>query len=463
MIAFQPIQLRSYGLNTANVLYYRPDNPEHAAACLDQARRSGLRVCPMGGGMSFSDVGLLDDQVSLDLKGLDRILEFDETSGCLRCEGGTLTASILQLAMPKGWYLCGLSGSLMNTVAGDISNNINGKDSWRCGNFGSNVISMKILLADGSVSETSATEKPDLFHAVIGGMGLLGIILEVTLQLTRIPSFVLRIQSEKAGNINDLIGQMEQLDQSPHRFFYAWIDAFARGSSFGRSILETASFVANHLGFTDAQLQAGFEGRTRIAGMTPENFWRAFRLFDAQLGFRVANVFKYHLSKQSKGQPRLSTFPDYQYPLVKYFPNWNLRYSPLGFREFQPIFSRGHFSNALQESLEICRKYGEVPSICATRKHHAEPHYLSFSGEGYSFTVPHDLNRFTPARLESFTRELMEVVLRYGGKIYLGKFPYITPEDCRRMYPKYGDFTEALNRYNPDRLFYSNAAARLFA
>ena len=47
----------------------------------------------------------------------------------------------------------------------------------------SHVLSFRILTADGEILNVSREEHPDLFRAAIGGWGLLGIIVDVTLQL----------------------------------------------------------------------------------------------------------------------------------------------------------------------------------------------------------------------------------------------------------------------------------------
>lgn len=46
------------------------------------------------------------------------------------------------------------------------------------------VKSLKVILADGSFVEPSQDKNPDIFNAVIGGYGGLGVIAEATLGLT---------------------------------------------------------------------------------------------------------------------------------------------------------------------------------------------------------------------------------------------------------------------------------------
>ena len=47
--------------------------------------------------------------------------------------------------------------------------------------FGHQVVRLKLMTADGEILEIDRTD--ELFNAVVGGIGLLGIIVEATLQL----------------------------------------------------------------------------------------------------------------------------------------------------------------------------------------------------------------------------------------------------------------------------------------
>ena len=68
------------------------------------------------------------------------------------------------------------------TVGGSLSVNVHGRDPK--GSLIKTVESIKILLADGSIVQASREQHTDLFYAALGGYGLLGAIVEVTLKLT---------------------------------------------------------------------------------------------------------------------------------------------------------------------------------------------------------------------------------------------------------------------------------------
>jgi NAD(P)-dependent dehydrogenase (short-subunit alcohol dehydrogenase family) len=70
-------------------------------------------------------------------------------------------------------------------------------------------------------------------------MGLTGIITEVTIQLIPVETAHVRVDTERVGDLDDL---MERMASGDHRYRYsvAWIVLLARGRSMGRSVLTAA-------------------------------------------------------------------------------------------------------------------------------------------------------------------------------------------------------------------------------
>ena len=58
-----------------------------------------------GNGRSYGDVGLNSGATLLHTRGLDRFIAFDEATGVLTCEAGVLLSEILDLFVPRGWFL----------------------------------------------------------------------------------------------------------------------------------------------------------------------------------------------------------------------------------------------------------------------------------------------------------------------------------------------------------------------
>ena len=175
---------------------------------------------------------------------------------------------------------------------------------------------------------------------------------------------------------------------------------------------------------------------------------------------RTLNKAKYSLSYLSGHNKSVVSFTKFQYPWAA-LPKSNLASAPAGFMELQNLFPREKAIKAFAELLEICKKYRRVPEACGIKRFKQDTPYLSFSNDGMSISIDFSLNKFPPNQLDVFRRKLEEVVLKYSGKTYLAKYPFFSGDIFREMYPMHSKFKEVKNKYDPNRLFWSDAAERL--
>ncbi len=119
----------------------------------------------------------------LDMKGYNKILEFHPKQKIIRVQSGATWNDIQRVINPYGLALQVMQSQNIFTVGGSLSVNVHGRDI-RHDAFIDTVQSFRLLMADGSIQNISREEKPDLFYLVIGGYGLFGVVLDVTLRLT---------------------------------------------------------------------------------------------------------------------------------------------------------------------------------------------------------------------------------------------------------------------------------------
>ena len=111
------------------------------------------------------------------------------------------------------------------SVGGAVSNNVHGKDSFKNGNFGKNIKSIKILKSDGTFNLFENNDEE--LNYIVSGIGLLGIITEVTLKLVKLTSNYVEHKNVIHKNIEEVI-EYQELNHNKYDFAVSWIDCFAK-------------------------------------------------------------------------------------------------------------------------------------------------------------------------------------------------------------------------------------------
>ena len=183
-------------------------------------------MCIRDSGRSYGDVCLNGGATLLHTRGLDRFIAFDEASGVLRCEAGVLLSDILDVFVPRGWFLPVTPGTRFVTVGGAIANDVHGKNHHGAGTFGCHVRRFELLRSDGSRRVCSPGENADWFAATIGGLGLTGLITWVEMGLKRIAGVGMAIENFRFSGLDEFFS-LNTTAEASHEYTVAWIDCLA--------------------------------------------------------------------------------------------------------------------------------------------------------------------------------------------------------------------------------------------
>ena len=156
---------------------------------------------PHGNGRCYGDASLSSEVVST-LR-YDKMLAFDEVNGIITCQSGLLLSDLLQIIVPRGWFLPVTPGTKFITVGGAVASDVHGKNHHVDGSFSRHIVSMSVLTGTGETFVCDKDNLSDLFWATCGGMGLTGIILDVKFRLKRIHTAFIRQKQIKARNLHE--------------------------------------------------------------------------------------------------------------------------------------------------------------------------------------------------------------------------------------------------------------------
>ncbi|HEX8707281.1 MAG TPA: FAD-binding oxidoreductase [Pyrinomonadaceae bacterium] len=426
----------------------RLTRPERIAEAVPPAAGS---MIARGQGRSYGNAAMLADGLVMLTERLNRFLDFDEQTGVLRAEAGTTLAEVLEVFVPRGWFLPVTPGTKFVSLGGAVAADVHGKNHHRDGTFGDYVSELELVLADGSRRRCSPHLNADLFRATVGGMGLTGIITEVTFQLIPVETAYMAVQHHRARDLDASLALLEDKERDD-KYTVAWIDCLARGRRLGRSVLMRGHHARG--GELPAKLTEPLRLKTRRRLNLPFDLpsWALNSLTVAAF-----NRLYYHW-QGAKKRSFVTDYESYFYPLDS-IGNWNRLYGRRGFVQYQCLLPTTGARGGLRILLEELARSRRASFLAVLKRFGAEgAGLLSFPAEGYTLAL--DLPVSDP-ELFPFLDRLDQIVLRHGGRVYLAKDTRVQAETFRRMYPRFDEWARLKAEFDPFNRFNSELSRML--
>ena len=439
-----------------------PATVDELAAVFVAARAEGLQVSFRGAGRSYGDASLNTGGLSVDGRAMRRILSFDRERGILEAEGGASIAEVWRHTLPQGWWPAVVPGTMFPTLAGSVAMNIHGKNCFKVGPFGNHVLELDLLTASGERLALSRERDAERFRSVIGGLGLLGAVTRVKMQLKHVDTGQLRVRPLVAKTLAHMFDTfVERIPDSD--YLVGWVDCFASGPVLGRGLVHQAQ----HLSLAEDPRGAETLALSRqdlpgsIMGVPKSLLWMFMKPFANDAGTRFVNSVKYSLPERvgENGTYR-DSHAGFAF-LLDYVPNWRLMYGEAGFIQVQLFVPDANAREAFAEALRLCQRRGVISYLGVFKRHRPDEFLLSHGLDGWSlaldFKVPRDAKR-----LWATAAELTKLVLEAGGTYYPAKDQVVDAASFARAF---GDrlvrFRDLRRQLDPGGLFANDQARRL--
>lgn len=417
---------------------------------------AGLRHAPPRGvvarglGRSYNDAAQNAGGRVLAMSGLDAVHRFDHVRGTITAGAGLSLHTLLIRALPHGWFLPVTPGTRQVTLGGAFAGDVHGKNHHRDGSFAQHVASLVLVTPDGTSRTLTATDQPEHFWATAGGMGLTGVITELTLQLLPVETAWMRVHTDR---VDDLDAMLSLLAAGDHDAPYsvAWLDALRTGRTLGRGVVTRGWHATrDELPATGAREPLAFTATTRVSapavfppGLLNRASVRAFN----ELWFRKA--------------PRRQR--DALQPLAAFFHpldgvgNWNRIYGPRGLLQYQFVVP-DCATDVLTDALERIGRAGTASFLAVLKRFGpGNPGPLSFPRAGWTLAL--DLPNVAPAA--GLLDELDRLVVAAEGRVNLTKDARLPAELLPLMYPRLDVFRAVRHELDPHGQLRSDLARRL--
>lgn len=406
---------------------------------------NGFQTIPHGNGRCYGDASLSTSVVNT-LR-YDKILSFDVEQGIITCQSGILLSDLLQVIVPRGWFLPVTPGTKFITVGGAVASDVHGKNHHVDGSFSRHIVSMSVLTGLDQLIVCSQTEHADLFWATCGGMGLTGVVMEVTFRLKKIETSFITQKQIKAENLDEAMVLFAEY--SDYMYSVAWIDCLKSGNNFGRSIL----ILGDHASRDEVKDKTNcLQPREKALFSVPFNFPNFVLNEWSVKGFNAL----YYAKNYRKVMDSCVHYDGFFYPLDSVL-NWNRIYGRRGFVQYQFVLPLKASRDGLKNILTRINKMGMGSFLAVLKLFGEQDDLISFPMKGYTLALDFPMK----PGLMNFLDELDEVVADYGGRIYLSKDARMKKEIFWDTYPKAATFKEIIHKYDPNHRYVSNLSKRL--
>ena len=447
----------------ASSFQIRITKTEDISEAFELAKKFGLKLTARGTGISYNDVSLNGGGIVLDMSGMNQILEWDSSSGVIRCESGVTLKQLWRCVEPEGWWPPVVSGTMNTTLGGCLSTNIHGKNNFRVGPIGEHVLEFTAILPTGEEIICAPDKNEDLFYAMISGLGMLGIFTSITLKMKRIHSGLLSVDAWHVPNLNQHLSDM--CKNAPHYdYIVGWLDTFASGKSSGRGQIHGAR-----------QLKEGEDPRSRetlqlkyqhlpdrFFGVLPKSILHYFMN-------PMMNNFAWHGVNTGRyiSALRKHTFRESHaefHFLLDFVPNWERSFGRGGLIQYQSFLPKETAEEAWREMISISHQRGLPAYLGVTKRHRPDKFLLTHAVDGFSLALDFKVTDKNRAALSTMLQEFDRIVLKAGGRFYFAKNSETSAEVARTFLGEenIARFKQLKKMCDPDGLLESDLYRRVF-
>jgi len=455
--------LENFGHSTcAQSFCYRPTSVDEIAKLFKLARQTGMSVALRGAGKSYNDAALNGGGIVFDLSRMNKILDWDPTAGLVRVEPGVTLEQLWHKVLPDGWWPPVVSGTMTTTLGGCLGCDIHGKNNFRMGPIGEHVVEFTALLPSGAEIACSPKKNGDLFRAMIGGLGMLGVFTAITLQMKRMYSGLLNVHAWNVPNLethlNDILAAAPE-----HNYTVGWLEATAGGKGLGRGQLHTADYLKEGEDPQAAKtLQVAYQTLpAKFFGVVPKSILHYFMApFGNNPMWSLVDTVKYFMGREKTYRQSHAAF----HFLLDYIPHWELAYGRGGLIQYQSFLPKENAQAAWTEMLKLSLKRGLPSYLGVTKRHRPDDFLLSHAVDGFSLALDFKVTDRNRPALGSLLQEFDRIVVDAGGRFYFAKNSETTAETARRFLGEetIAKFKALKKRCDPNNLLESDLYRRVF-
>jgi xylitol oxidase len=391
---------------------HKPRTIEHIQEFVIQANK----LKALGTRHSFNDIADSSGDL-ISLEHLSNILELDQEDHTVTIEAGVRYGELGRWLHERGFALHNLASLPHISIVGACATGTHGSGD-KHGNLATAVSSMDMVTADGEIIVLSREQDPEYFYGAVVGLGGLGIITKLTLDIS--PTFAIRQDVYENLPLAQLEDHFDELSSSVYSIslFTDWRNATFNQLWLKRNVNEGSSF-------------------------NPEP-----TLFDATLAKRHVHPIATLSAENCTEQMGIAG------PWHERLPHFRMDFTPSSGEELQSeyIFPRQHAFQVLQAINGLSEYIAPLLQISEVRTIAADDLWMSPCYHQHSIGIHFTWKQDWPA-VGKVLPMIEDALAPFHARPHWGKLFTMTPNHIHSLYEKLPDFQKLLEHYDPQGKF----------
>ncbi len=407
---------------------YQPETEDEIISIINNHKQIRL----VGTAHSWNEI-CLSDEALINLDRFDNVLKIDKSAKTIKVQAGIKLKKLNILLDKEDLALSNLGSIATQSLAGAISTGTHGTGI----NFqimGSQIIEFTLIKADGEKIAVNREKNLDLYNASIVNLGCLGVISEITLQIT--DAFNLHDYTETVP-FDDVVENLDELLKNNDHLKFWWLPP--------SEDLIVYKYNRTNENVNDSRIRQTL--KDEIASVL---FYRSL--------VKIARIYPTFAPKVSRIMTRL-----FQKPLdriEKSYKVFNVPEPPIH-RETEWAFDAKRAKEILsaykQYLVESTFNFSFVQEIRFTK---SDNFWLSPSHKRDSLWI--GFYNYEHENWEEAMPFHEEFARKFDGRPHWGKEFSIDRDYLQKQYEKFGDFIKVKNEFDPDGKFENEFIQQIF-
>ena len=406
-----------------------PTTESEIVALVKQAIETKKTIRVVGAGHSFTPVVETDILLSLDK--FQGIIEVNGNQ--VTVKSGTKLKFLGQLLHGHNLAMVNLGDIDVQSIAGAISTGTHGTGA-QLRTIATQVTKIKFVNGKGEVITVTEESDHDLFKSAQISLGLLGILLEIT--INAVPSYVLDYKSDKT-TFNKIFTQLDQFKNENRNFEFYWFLFSKHIQTKCSNIVDTSKAKNKRFSywFNDIVMENWAFGLTcSLSRLIPPTakYWSKFA------GFTLSPFEKINYSHQVYATVRKVKFVEMEYSVSQ--------------EKCEEVLNR------LKTFIE--KEKIRVNFPIEVRFVKSDDIFLSPAYESNRCYIA--VHMYAKMKHRKYFEGAEKIFLEYDGRPHWGKMHFLTNDLVKAKYPKLPVFLEQRQKMDPQGVFLNKHFKILF-